>query len=73
MIRNTQATTKPKFSACCSSVLSFNPWAIALSADSTIRITKETSDRLRQLGDEKAEFCMDGINKALDERDRQDK
>ncbi|WP_017655548.1 hypothetical protein [Fortiea contorta] len=42
-----------------------------LSEQLNIRITKEASDRLKQLGDEKAEFCRDAINKALDERDRQ--
>jgi len=39
----------------------------------TVRITESTHDRLQQLGDEKAEFCRDAINQALDERDRQDK
>lgn len=41
----------------------------SLTEQLNIKITKETSERLQQLGDEKAEFCRDAINKALDERD----
>ncbi|WP_017654635.1 hypothetical protein [Fortiea contorta] len=45
----------------------------SLTEQLNIRITKETSEQLKELGDEKAEFCRDAINKALEERNSKGK
>ncbi|AFY31337.1 hypothetical protein [Calothrix sp. PCC 7507] len=44
-----------------------------LSERLNIRITKTTNEQLKELGDEKAEFCRNAINKALDERNSKGK
>jgi hypothetical protein len=39
-----------------------------LTSKLTLRITKSMEDKLQALGEEKAEFCRNAIQKALEER-----
>jgi hypothetical protein len=45
----------------------------SLTEKLSIRITKTTNEQLKELGDEKAEFCRNAINQALDERNSKGK
>jgi hypothetical protein len=44
-----------------------------LTKQITLKVTESTLEQLKELGDEKADFCRNAIQKALDERNSKSK